>query len=110
MGKSSKLQTPSFRETSSLKLQESPAWLARLTFGILELDAGRVQEAQTSLINTPYRGVGRGLCLLTLSKGFHRVANWFRAFLNSSWSLMLPWSLKLEFGSFDRFCPKLIGS
>src|SRR5437016_154700 len=33
-------------------------------------------------------GVGRGLCLLTLSKGFHRTANWFRAFLNPPWGFM----------------------
>src|SRR6266571_6032931 len=30
-----------------------------------------------------HRGVGRGLRVLTLSKGFHRAANRFRAFLNS---------------------------
>src|SRR5439155_26472347 len=45
---------------------------------------GRVQETPTSLINTPiHRGVGRGVCVLTLFKGFHRPANRFRAFLNS---------------------------
>ena len=51
----------------------------------LATPAWRVQETLSSLINTPiHRVVGRRLCVLTLSKGFHRAANRFRAFLNSS--------------------------
>jgi len=38
-----------------------------------------------SLTPRIHRGVGRGLCVLTLSKGFHRAADRFRAFLNSPW-------------------------
>ncbi len=64
--------------------QQKPAALSNLKCQIPPLKQGAFKKLRpVSLTPRIHRGVGRGLCVLTLFKGFHRPANRFRAFLNS---------------------------